>query len=141
MVVCDWVVEHEPSRPPASNFPRPQLLHCELRRHNHFIMDEKLVDDAVDGNESYQKPPQEFTSFAKELSLVRGEEHARVCSTCQTWADALPGYILGYDDQDRINLIPPPFHPNVLSMIQSARVGCPFCFFVLEKMERPHGPV
>jgi epoxyqueuosine reductase QueG len=101
-------------------------------------MNEKLADTAVD-SKSYLSP-QGSTSFLEEPSPMPGKENPTICATCQKCADALPEHILDYDSQDKHNKHTQeirPFHANLLSMIQSARIGCTFCIFWLETMEWP----
>jgi hypothetical protein len=102
-------------------------------------MDEKIIDKAVDCGESYPEP-QGSTSLVEEPSPRQGQEDATTCTICQTWADIVAEHIIDVNQDKRVitfnegrNHSPrsPPFHPNLSSMVHSARAGCPFCMFLV----------
>jgi hypothetical protein len=94
-------------------------------------MDNLFADDAVDGNESHPKY-RGPTTLLEEPSLIPGKEDATICTSCQAWADILAKYILDYDGKGSDILFLP-----ILSIVQSAKVECPFCVFMLETIQLP----
>jgi hypothetical protein len=132
---------------------QPQNLH-DLNRYiansddnNLFIMDNYFANNPVAGNESHSKC-QESRSVMEEPSPNPGKEEVMICTTCQRWANVLAEDILDCNrdrsldyDQNRhfYSSRLPPFHLNLLSMVQSARVGCPFCIFYLRQCDGHYG--
>lgn len=107
-----------------------------------FIMDNNFVTKAVDGNKSHSKC-QESTSLVEKPSPKPRQDDTTICTTYQTQVDVLAEHIITHGDEDkhmqenkRAQEIRP-FHPNLLSMIQLARAGCPFCVLLLEAMQWP----
>ena len=95
-------------------------------------MDNLFADDAVDGNESHPKC-RGPTTLLEEPSLIPGKEDATICTSCQAWADILAEYILDYGGKNSDIL----FLPKFPSIVQSVKVECPFCVFMLETIQLP----